>query len=521
MQKNYPLYQHKELYTLKELVEYIVDEYKDKPAIVFPKNRKEDITKSYIELKNDIHSFGAYLLNKGYQNCKIAVYGNNSYEWIITYFAAVCGKNIVVPIDKELGANDVDYLLKDSECSLLIFADDKKEVISNLSFEIETISFSETAAIINQSSNSTAEYENIEVLPDDLASIVYTSGTTGKPKGVMLTHHNFIADTYGAMCNALITGSGILLLPLHHTFGLVAGLFAELYYGTPLYINSSFKRLTKDFQKVKPQHLFCVPLIVETLHKNIWANAKKQGKEKTLQKLIKLSNFLLKIGIDLRKVFFKSVISAFGGNLNLLISGGAPIDNKYIEDFNTFGITVLNGYGITECGPIVAVNRNEFVVKDSVGPPLPCNEVKIADDGEVLVKGTNLMLGYYHDEDENQNSFIDDWFKTGDLGFIDELGTLHIVGRKKNLIILDNGKNVSAEELEGLISKIDFVTEVIVYGKDNRITAEIYSENNESERIEEEIQRLNKSLVSYKQIDDIVFRNTPFEKTTTKKIKRN
>ena len=237
-------------------------------------------------------------------------------------------------------------------------------------------------------------------------------------------------------------------------------------YGYPVCINRSLKRLSADFQKYRPQNLFAVPLIVETLYKNIWSSAAKQGKDKLLKRLICIGNLLLKLKIDLRNVFFKSVMDAFGGNLNLIVSGGAPIDEKYIDGFRSFGITVLNGYGITECGPVVAVNRNRFIVPHSVGLPLCCNEVNIAENGEVLVKGENVMLGYYRDEKMTSQALTDGWFHTGDIGEIDRYGALHITGRIKNLIILANGENISAEWIEQKLYAIPYLNEVIVYGMD-------------------------------------------------------
>ena len=388
---------------------------------------------------------------------------------------------MIVPIDKELDADSITELLIDSESSLLVYSNTYADIVEQLQGRIPNIKYMNMKDIpqciekgMQLFLDGYKAFLDVQVCKNDLASIVYTSGTTGESKGVMLTHNNFCSCMYGACCNVSLTGASLLVLPLHHTFGLVASVFAVMYYGYPIYINKSLKKLSDDFKKAKPQHLFAVPLIVETLYKNIWINAKKQGKEKLLQRLIKVSEVLLKCKIDLRKVLFKSVISAFGGNLDLIVSGGAPIDEKYIRAFHSLGITVLNGYGITECGPIVAVNRNQFNIVGSVGLPLICNEVKIAEDGEILVRGDNVMQGYYHLEGENEKVFIDSWFKTGDLGRIDEYGALHVTGRIKNLIILGNGENIPAESIEEQIYTILYVKEVIAYGEDNRIVAEVY-----------------------------------------------
>lgn len=527
---NYDLYKHIPVYTIKELLNFCVTEYGEKEAFAY-QNKKQDVSISFFEFKVQVNALGTYLFNEGFNGKHIAVFGENTYEWILTHFAVTCGGNVIVPIDKELDAESIAELLTDSESKLLVYSNTYADIAEQLQEKLPNITYINMKDIpdcIEKGKQLIADgytdYISVEVNKDDLASIVYTSGTTGKSKGVMLTHNNFCSCMYGACCNVLLTGTSLLVLPLHHTFGLVASVFAVMYYGQTIYINKSLKKLPDDFKKCKPQHLFAVPLIVETLYKNIWATAKKTGKDKALKLLIKVSDALLKCKIDLRKVLFKSVISAFGGNINLIVSGGAPIDVKYINAFKSFGITVLNGYGITECGPIVAVNRNKFNVVGSVGLPLCCNEVKIADDGEVLVKGDNVMLGYYHNESENEKVFVDGWFRTGDIGTIDEYGALHITGRIKNLIILGNGENISAESIEQEIYTIPYVKECITYGKDNVIVAVVYLDEDVAdakERINTDIQIVNQRLPQIRNIGQVVIRDTEFPKTTTKKIKRN
>ena len=527
--KNYNLYHHTPVYTTKELLDFCATEYGSKEAFAY-QTRKQEISISFAEFKTQVNAFGTYLFSESFNGRHVAVFGENSYEWILTHFAVTCGGNVIVPIDKELDVDSIAELLTDSESKVLVYSNTYADIAEQLQAKLPNITYiniKNFPACIEKGKQLIAdgytEYINVEVNKDDLASIVYTSGTTGKSKGVMLTHNNFCSCMYGACCNVLLTGPSLLVLPLHHTFGLVASVFAVMFYGYSIYINKSLKKLPDDFKKCKPQHLFAVPLIVETLYKNIWATAKKQGKDKALKILIKISDALLKCKIDLRKVLFKSVISAFGGNIDLIVSGGAPIDKKYIKAFKSFGITVLNGYGITECGPIVAVNRNEFNVVGSVGLPLCCNEVRIAEDGEVLVKGDNVMLGYYHNETENEKVFVDGWFRTGDIGKIDEHGALHITGRIKNLIILGNGENIPAESIEQEIYTIPYVKECITYGKDNVIIAEVYLDDvtDAKDRINGDIQVVNQRLPQIRNIGHVVIRDTEFPKTTTKKIKRN
>ena len=529
--KRYDLYNHCPIYTLRELLEHCSHHFGKRTAFAYALNSKEDRHISNLDFATEIKAFGTFLVHAGYRGCHVAVFGENSYEWVLTHFAVTCGKGAIVPIDKELDTSSIAELLLDSESKVLVYSNTYVDVIEELQATLPGISYinmKDIPSLIEKGkaliSEGYTDYLDVSVGKDDLASIVYTSGTTGKSKGVMLTHGNFCSCMYGACCNVLLTGPSLLVLPLHHTFGLVASVFAVMFYGQPIYINKSLKRLVSDFQKCQPQHLFAVPLIVETLHKNIWTTAKKQGKDKALRTLIKVSDTLLKCKIDLRKVFFKSVIAAFGGNLDLIVTGGAPIDPKYIQAFQSLGITVLNGYGITECGPIVSVNRNKFNVVGSVGLPLCCNEVKISEDGEVLVKGENVMLGYYHNNQENEKVFADGWFRTGDLGRIDEHGALHITGRIKNLIILSNGENISAESIESYVYTIPYVKEVVAYGEDDVIVAEVYLDEevvDAREQIHSDIQSLNQQLPYVKNIGRVVIRDTEFPKTTTKKIKRN
>ena len=528
--KPYPYYNHFPVYTVKQLLLYCREKYASNTAFSFSRrNQNNEI--SYIQFKSNVDALGTYLFSQGYTGCHIAVFGENSYEWILTHFAVTCGGNVIVPIDKDLDANDIIELLVDSKSTVLVYSNTYSDIAEKLQGKLSDVTYinmKDIPTYIEQGNQLIAdgytEYINATVDKDDLASIVYTSGTTGKSKGVMLTHGNFAIDSYSACCNVSVCGSSILLLPLHHTFGLVAAVFSEMMYGYPIYINSSYKRLLQDFQKAKPQNFFAVPLIAETLYKTIWSTAQKQDKDKVLRMLVKISNALRKCGVDLRKLFFKSVISAFGGNLNLIICGGAPLSSALIKGFDDLGITVLHGYGITECAPIVAVNRNKFNVVGSVGLPLRCNEVKIADDGEVLVKGDNVMLGYYHNEVENEKVFVDGWFRTGDIGRIDEYGALHITGRIKNLIILGNGENILAESIEQEIYTIPYVKECIAYGKDNVIVAEVYLDEevvDAKDRINDDIQVVNQHLPQIRNIGKVIIRDTEFPKTTTKKIKRN
>lgn len=530
MLKNYDLYNHTKVSTIKELLNYCADHHEHKTAFMYT-DRKTEVSVSFLQFRDNVNAFGTYLYANGYRHKHIAVYGENSYEWIMTHFSVTCGGNIIVPIDKELDADSIAELLSDSDSVVLVYSNTYSDIAEQLQEtlpDIVYINMNGLPSCIAKGNELIADghtdYVGAEISKDDLASIVYTSGTTGKSKGVMLTHGNIAADSYSACCNVCVSGSSILILPLHHTFGLVAAVLSEMMYGYPIFINFSLKKLTRDLQTAKPQNFFAVPLIVETLHKNIWNTAKKQGKDKQLKSLIKISDALRKFKIDLRKILFKSVLSSFGGNLDLIICGGAPLSPELVKAFDSFGITLLNGYGITECSPIVAVNRNKFNIVGSVGVPLMCNEVRISEDGEVLVKGENVMAGYYHKEEENKKVFVDSWFRTGDLGQIDKYGALHITGRIKNLIILSNGENIPAESVESQVYAIPYVKEVVAYGKDGVIVAEVFLDEavtNGKDRIHADVRAINQKLPVVKNIGKVVIRDTEFPKTTTQKIKRD
>ncbi|MCL2603343.1 MAG: AMP-binding protein [Defluviitaleaceae bacterium] len=535
--KSYPYYETESINDLKELIYLSAEKYSDKPAFTFER-KKEVKSISYNQFKSDMFALGTALFDLRLRGANIAVIGENSYEWILTYFAVVNSGNIIVPLDKELTASDIQNLLNDSGAEAIVYSDSYSDIIGNIKesdskinqfINMESISelIKKGDSLIKQGEKAVVDYT---IDNKAIAAIIYTSGTTGISKGVMLSHFNFACNTVAACQHVGIFGSNMLVLPIHHTFGFTAGVCAMLLKGSEIFINSSLKNVLSDLGKFKPCNMFLVPLFVETFYKKIWSGAKEKGKEELLKKLIKISKALLKIGIDVRRVLFKSVLKAFGGNLKLIVSGGAPIDEKYIDGLRCFGINVLNGYGITECSPIVAVNRNSHYKSGSVGQVLPCCEVKISEPnenghGEILVKGDIVMLGYYKNEQATEDAFYGEWFKTGDIGYLDKNNFLFISGRKKNLIILNNGKNIYPEELEFvLLDYIPYIKEVVVYADDNVIVAELFLdieiEPNYAERLDNDIVELNRKLAVYMNIGKVVIRDTEFPKTTTKKIKR-
>ena len=525
------------LENLKELVDYAAKAYKENIAFRY-RAGEEVIDVTFNQFKSDVYAFMAYLFKNGIKDGqRVALLGENSYEWIVTYFAVVNCGNVIVPIDKELKPNEISTLLNDSESVLLVYSKAKENSVKTMQ---ESGIVTEKFLCMGNYDDALAEgneyikegnddYKSVEIDKEIMCAIIYTSGTTGDPKGVMLSHKNLARDAYLAMSCMIIPDTTIAILPLNHTFGFMASILCQIWMGYSVFINNNLKTILKDIQEAKPKHISMVPLFVENFYKNIWKAVDKKGKTKAFKALIKTSNALRAVGIDMRKKFFKSVIDNFGGNLEMIISGGAPIADKYMKGFEDLGVTIINGYGITECSPIVALNRNNNIKLGTVGNALREVDIKIVDpdsdgEGEIWVKGDIVMLGYYKKPEETAKVMKDGWFNTGDIGKLED-GFLSITGRKKNLIILDNGKNIYPEEIETLISYIENVTEVVVYQEDAMIVAEIYTNAEENidevkEQIKNGVLEVNKSLAGYKQVNKIKFRDTEFEKTTTKKIKR-
>lgn len=516
---------------IREMVERAGEKYADDVAFEYALGGKK-VSVKFAQLKKDVFAFASYLYSIGVKGCKVAIYAENSYEWIVTYLATVIGSNVIVPLDKELKPAEAAALFRACSADMLVYSAKKAALCEEfgegeLTYSLCLDDFSKATEEGEAKLQECGILEN-EIDVEETCSIIYTSGTTGTPKGVMLCQRSIISDMIRSMETLAFPPKTVALLPFNHTFGFMACVLCMIHGGSSVYINSGLKYVLHDINEAKPGHVSVVPLFVESFYKGIWRNAKKSGKDKLLKKMIKVSNGLRKAGIDVRRKLFKSVLDAFGGNLEMIITGGAPISNELVKAFDDIGIQVINGYGISECSPIVSINRNKWSKQGSVGQVINTVQAKTINnnedgEGEICVKGDIVMLGYYNNPEANAAAFTEDgWFNTGDIGRVDEDGFIYITGRKKNLIILDNGKNVYPEELEYLIGQIEGVTEVLVYAEDEYITAEIYAEDmGMKDKITEEIKnKLNPTVAQYKQIRKIKFRANEFEKTTTKKIKR-
>ena len=542
--------------SIKEMLDLAVKEAGNKNAFEY-KNGDKIVKITYKQYVDDINSLGTALASLNMHNKHVAIIGENSYKWLTVYLCMLQSTGVFVPVDRELTCLDVINVLKHSDSEVLFFSKKYAQYIPEIKKAIPNIKYYIGLDVKKDEDNilsydllkesgkklldkKSTIYTDSKDDENNLKLLVYTSGTTGNPKGVMLTEHNLISVVYYGLQIADIGEKCLSVLPYHHTYEAVAGILVGLHKHSTICINDSLKNVLKNLQLYKPDYIYLVPAFTEVFYKSIWNNAQKTGKDKALKKMIPLSNALRKTGIDLRKKFFKSIHEAFGGNLNQIVCGGAPIRPEIGKFFNDIGITLLNGYGITECSPLVSVNRANFNDSNTVGVILPCCEVKIENktadgDGEIYVKGDIVMKGYYKEPEKTAKVLKDGWFNTEDYGRINEKGQLIINGRKKNLIVLDNGKNIYPEEIENYIMGIPYVKEVLVKasknaaGQETALIAEVFLDKekieemhieNIKETLKKDVQDSVRELPVYKHISDVKIRKNEFEKTTTSKIKR-
>lgn len=518
MNKPYAYYEHKKLNNFKELLTLNLGNKKDEVAFIFNNAKKEEIKKTYIDFYNDVTLMSNYLSNN-YKNKHIALIGENSYNYIVLFFSIINSKNVAVLIDKDLSKEKIQELLKKSDSKVLFYSKDYCD-IDGLEKKYKSYFIEDIENIIKTSKDLSFKDNKAK---NECRVIFFTSGTTGANKGVMLSEKNILSDIYGA--SSLFKPDGLVFscLPFHHAFGLITSILKPFYYGVPVFLNHSLKYLTNELKLSAPNTMFVVPVFIENFYKQIWKNARLTKKDYMLKTMIKLSNSLLKVGIDLRSYLFKSITKNFGGNLKYIICGGAFLDKKYVKWFRSIGIEILNGYGITECSPVLAVNRNEYYKDGSVGQVVRGATIKI-ENNEILVKGDIVMLGYYKDEQATKEVMKKGYFNTGDFGYLDEEGFLYITGRKKNLIILSNGENISPEVIEEKLSKDKGVCEVIVYEKDNKLIASIYPTEEYFGNISYFnglIYKYNSKVPKNHQISSVTLRTEEFPKNNNRKILRS
>ena len=540
------------LESIRDIINNSNNKYKDAIAIQEKKNKKI-VSYTYEQLRNDVYALGTKLIDMGLKDKHIAIVGENSYNWIVSYLAIITGVGVAVPLDKELDSEQISKLLEKGDASAVLFSkgflSSIDEIIENSKLEFaaclnDTDKYTDVQTLINEGrqliNEGSTVYEDSIVNVNELNVIMFTSGTTGFNKGVMISQNNLLVNIEVA-CKAFgIYHKTVAVLPFHHIYENVCGMIAPITVGMTLFINDSLKYLSKDLKLAQPELEIMVPLFLETMEKSIRAQLKRMNLEKTFENSIKFSNLLLKFGIDLRRLLFRKVHANFGGKLKAIVCGGAALKPELITFFGDIGITIHNGYGITECTPLISVNLNKKGDHFSVGKIFSSCQVKIDNKneegiGEILVKGPNVMMGYYKDDESNEKSFTNGWFRTGDYGSIDADKNLVICGRKKNLIVLSNGKNVHPEELEGYIYEMmPYVKESLVYIDKNKKGSEVistyvyldqdFSSGKSLEELEsilkEDLKKVNKKLPSFKKIQHIYIKEEEFEKNSSKKIIR-
>jgi len=568
--KTSPVFEVRTIKNLRDMIEQSSKLFANKDAfrVKTKDNSYRGIT--FAEFKNDIDAFGTALLDLlGTEKGFVAVIGENRYEWCVTYLATINGVGVVIPLDKELPLPELENLLKQSNANAIVYSGKFHDAIKEMSSRLSNIKY-----FINMNTNEheddkflsfwvllekgkkllesgKKDYLNAPIDENAMSAMIFTSGTTGQAKAVMLSHKNICSNMMAVSASVYMdsTDSVLSILPLHHTYECTAGFLTMIYNGATITFNEGLKYIGKNLKEAQPTILILVPLILESMYNKIWEQA---SKDKSLKFKLKaglfISNLLYKVfKIDIRRKLFKSVIDNVGGKLSLVISGAAALDPEVAKGFEAMGIKVLQGYGLTEASPIVAVNRDKSYRHDSVGLPLPGLDVEIINPdkegfGEIIVKGDSVMLGYYNNDDATKAVLKDGWLYTGDLGRMDEKGFIYITGRKKNIIVTKTGKNIFPEEVEAYLNKSPYIKESLVSGRENdkndetivvaqivpdmdAIKAKLKTDTVPSPEevyklIKAEIRAINKNMPVYKRVVDITIRENEFAKTSSKKIKR-
>ena len=542
---------------VRALVEWGAEYYGNDTIYSFRPNPRADVVKkSFVEFRDDVRALASELLSMGCAGRHCVVIGKLSYEWAALYYATLSIGGVLIPLDRDWQAEDLAATVERAEAKFLFCDADIKEKASviegKVSFATPTVYLGgkeddlSLASLIEKGRAKFAAdpdaYFNAPIDPHVMSLLVFTSGTTGKGKGVMLSQNAILSDLSSVIPYMDFGKKTVGVLPPHHTFGSSVMLIGHMMIGSEIYISGGLRYVAKELKEQEPEHLVIVPLYLETFYRRIMANLKEKKKEKLVARMIKVSNASLKVGIDLRAKLFGEIRAAFGGKVKMIISGGAPINPEILNFFEAIGISTLNGYGITECAPIIAVNRSKNPVRGSVGHVLDIDTVKIDHpnedgEGEIWVTGPNVMLGYYKDEAATKDAIDEEgYFKTGDYGKLDKNNVLYITGRKKNLIILSNGKNVYPEEIENELVATPGVIDIIVYEgqskrgmEHNAIVAEVYPDNEYIQKnnitdikahLQKYVDDYNRNAVPYKKIGVLKVRDTEFPKNTLRKIMR-
>lgn len=557
MEKKIKYFKTYEIEDLKDMLEKTVNKNGKKTAFKLKNNNGKIINKTYIEFKNDVESLATKLIDLGLKNERIAVMGKNSYKWAISYLASTI-IGVVVPIDKEASKENIKDFLNTSN-SKAIIADDKYlneifEFKDELKNETLLIDMQNTSKYINIEDlikegqelilDGNEEYKNITINPDEMKILLFTSGTTGNSKAVMLSHKNICSNIVSIASIVKVDNSTSVLsiLPLHHTYECTIGFLLVIYGGGKISYCEGLRYITKNIQEFKPTFILCVPLLLENVYKKVTKTLKTSLPEKYTQDESKMIDNL---PFYLKTIVKRKVKKSLGGNIKTFIVGAAAIKPELVEAFFKLGIKVLQGYGLTECSPLVAGNNDFYYKAASCGMPIPNVEYKIDNPndegiGEIIVKGPNVMLGYYENKEATDKVLKEGWFHTGDLGYIDEERFLYISGRSKNMILTKNGENIYPEEIENILNDNELIEESLVIGASNgkddvQVKAKIFpnidaikeylgnkfpTKEEISKTLNEVVKKANEKLPNFKHIKSFKIMDEDFERTTTNKVKR-
>ncbi len=538
----YKYYPSKKIHDLREMLAESAELYSLRPAFL----QKEDgiyQAYTYVRLKMDVDALGEALCAKGFADKRILVLGENCYAWCLSYLTTVTGLGTVVPLDKELPAEEVANIAAISEGALILYSAKYESKLAVLPADFPRFSFDELPDLIGEGHNLLAEGSTVfadrSIDIDAMVSLIFTSGTTGVSKGVMLSTRNIChtIENLTKMVRITEEDRALSVLPLHHVYECTCGFLYPLSRGASVAFSEGVRYIMKNMKEAMPTKMLCVPLLIETMYRKIWGNIRKRGIEGKVQTLIRATDKIQPASarMAMKKKIFADIHESFGGRLNLLVSGGAPIDPEILKGLRGFGVRVIQGYGLTESAPLAAVNHDSYYSDRSAGLCLPEGRLKILDPGEdgtgeICYRGDNVMLGYYNAPDLTAEVKKNGWLHTGDIGFIDERGFLVITGRKKNVIVKANGKNIFPEELESYLGRSHLVVESAVIGihndkkNDFDLIALIVPDTSAPDFSEEAIQALvdsvNGTLQSYKHIDRTIIRYEELPKNTSRKIKR-
>ena len=563
---NSEIYKIDEIYNFRDLVNHSASKYSNNVAYKFKKNlgkpNQKIVEKTYSQIKEEIEAFGTTLLKMGLENKKVAVIGNNRYEWCVTYLTVTTSNMVIVPLDKALPDAEIKSLIKRSKADAVVYENKYSKVFEEIKQEDTSLQYfinmdlnKEKDGILSfnelvekgkeERKNGNKAYDEVKIDNEKMSVLIFTSGTTNTAKGVMLSQKNITSNIMAMAKMSKMYPNDVLLsfLPLHHTFECTITFLYGFYSGATVAFCDGLKYIAKNLQEYHISVFVAVPLVLETIYKKIQKGIRDQGKEKIVNTMSKIANFLLKFHIDIRRKVFKSVLDQLGGNLRIAYFGAAAMDKHVIEGYNNFGIDTVQGYGLTETSPLVAAETDKEHCPGSVGMA-PFNiQIRLEDVdekgvGEIVTKGPNVMLGYYENEEATKEVIKDGWFHTGDLGYFNKDGYLFITGRKKEVIVLKNGENVFPSDIEFLINKLPYVKESILFPRENskgeialgiKIVydeEEIKShfgkktEKEYKDLVWEDIKDINKGLSQFKRIKELILTTEELEKTTTQKIKR-